>query len=129
MQFNFFLVWHKTIGLAQKNLGPLEGQSIRYKLYLMFNYLNSVSDKAESGTNPQEHGKSRKQTFAKFHPFWGSGWGSQGIRSIGIIIGLGLSSCQTSIKISGIPLDQYVQVNFVFIEFKLLLEPCHTGLI
>lgn len=63
--------------------------------FLLLGHLDSVSDEAKKGSNPQQHGKATKQLFTELHPLRGSGWWCQSIRTITHMQFISLFLCMT----------------------------------
>ena len=88
-------------------------------------YLNGISDVAENGSNPQQHGKPREQVFAKLDPFRSSLRRCQCVHTIFFRVLFSLLSCQTFFQIRVETVDQSLFGNYVDVQFKLLLEIVH----
>ena len=51
-------------------------------LSIVAKHLDTVGNKAEDGSKPEEHRKARKEAFAELHPLGHRGGRRQGVRSV-----------------------------------------------
>jgi hypothetical protein len=75
--------------------------------------LDPIGNEAESGSDPQEHGKARKEILAELDPFWCRfGWG-QAIFSVLFNIESRLLLGQSLFDVGAESLAQLINRNFV----------------